>query len=684
MFGLKMVFLGILLSHALTLFAQGKQVDTTLFLQEVVVTGSRGARPITRTPGSVQVLTPLVLRNSPGQSVDEFLTMVSGINTTRSDGISDMHSQVSIRGLSGNEQGRTLVLLDGIPINTSDDGSVNWNSIHVDHVQRIEVCKGPGSSLYGNHALGGVIHIISRKPTVPLALHVSGSCGSLGTWKGSVGLSGYLKDRWAWWISGYYQRSDGFNNVPVHLRTEPDYSVARFVKEGGVYAKLSFAPTPLFQTEFSADVYRDQRGEGEKILAANGEYRRFDHERFQTRFYGEQGLFSYQLAVYFQRQHYFKLDERLNAEEYQRFDVKSHRDDWGAILQLRLSGRNHDFAVGGEFKNGHVDGGDYYVTSPDRVLNRGTMTLASLFVQEELDFWQERLWLQLALRYDHAFFHDGWFEAAGEQVTDFYGYNGRLKHHRWDHFSPRVAFRFNPFSALSMYFSYSQGFRASILDDLCRSGWMWVGPKIANPALGPERLKHYEAGGTWRIVSGLSLSSSLYTARGEDFLYYVATGEKMWGKRDIFRRENVSRVEMKGLEAELDCVLATGLKFHLNYAYSSSRIKDFEKKPELNGKRLTYAPKEQWKGYLLWTGKGASAMVRGLYKSKQYTAEDNSTFIAGFSVWDVQLSKWFFRHRLNVGAEVLNVFDCRYMNTRDYISAGRLIRLKLALNLTIS
>lgn len=661
--------------------AENVVVDTNLVLQEAVITGSRSEHPVTQSPGSIQVVTPLVLRNSPAQSVDDILTMISGVNTTRSDGISNIHSNVSIRGLSGDEQGRTLVLFDGIPINTSDEGSVNWNSIHMDNVQRIEVFKGPGSSLYGNSAMGGVINIISKKPLAPFSLNASGAYGSLNTWKGSLGISSRMSDRLAIFLSGYYNQSDGFNNIPDSLRTTPDYSVARFMKEGGLYTKLLITPSPLFNVDVSYDLYRDKRGEGEKIKAPDGEYRHFNHDRLQSRFYGSKGKFSYNAALYFQRQDYFRLDERIKKEEYQRFDVKSHRDDWGAILHTRFTSKHNDFAIGGEFKNGSIDGGDYYVTSPDKVLNQGTMTIVSVFIQDELNFWQEKFWLQLAVRYDNALFHKGRFEAEGENVADFNSYNGNLKSNRWEHFSPRAALRFNPTKSISTYISYSQGFRASILDDLCRSGWMWVGPKIANPSLGPEQLDNYEIGGTFWLTPRLSFSPSCYYAKGKDFLYYVATGEKMWGTRDIYRRENVSKVDMKGIEADIDYLPVNGLKINLNYSYNVPKIKDFTEKPELNNKILTYAPKNQVKGYILWTGGIVDAMFRGRYKSRQYTAEDNSTSIPGFAVWDAQISRWFFHHRLYAGAEIINMFNNRHMNTRDYVSAGRLVNIKLALSI---
>lgn len=665
--------------HAAT-FARTEVADTALILHEVVVTGSRTERPVTQSPGSISIVTPVLLRNSPAQSVDDILTMISGVNTTRSDGLSTMHTNVSIRGLAGDEQGRTLVLFDGIPINTSDGGTVNWNSIHMDNVQRIEVFKGPGSSLYGNNAMGGVINIISKKPLSPFSINASGSYGSLNTWKSNLGISSRMSDKFSVFLSGYYNKSDGFNNIPDSLRTSPDYSVARFMKEGGLYGKIIYNPAKLFNVELAYDLYKDKRGEGEKIKAPDGEYRHFNHNRAQGRFYGEKGKFSYNAAVYFQRQDYFKLDERLKGDDYQRFDVKSNRDDWGAILHLRLSGKHNDLAIGGELKNGSIDGGDHYVTSPDEVLNKGTIRILSVFAQDELNLFNQKIWLQLALRYDNAYFHDGWFEANGENVSDFNTYNGKLKNNRWEHFSPRASLRFNPSDAVSFYLSYSQGFRASILDDLCRSGWMWVGPKIANPELGPEQIDNYEVGATFWLGRKLSLSPSFYYAKGKDFLYYVATGEKMWGKRDIYQRQNISRVDVKGVEADLNFTPVNGLKINVNYSYNDPKVKDFKEKPELNNKTLTYAPKNQVKGYILWTGGFLDLMVRGRYKSKQYTAEDNSTAIDGFTIWDAQISKWFFHHHLNIGGEIINIFNNRHMNTKDYMSAGRLMNVKLAVS----
>lgn len=673
--------ISLLLSSLILSARQYAPADTVLRLEEVIITGSRTERPVSQSPGRIDIVRPVVLQNSPAQSIDDILSMLSGINTTRSEGMSTMHTNVSIRGLSGDEQGRTLVLYDGIPLNTSDEGSVNWNSLQMENIARIEVFKGPGSSLYGNNAMGGVINIISKKPSETFSLRTSASYGTLNTWLYNLGISSKLSEKWAVSLSGFYNKSDGFNNVPDSLRTTPDYSIARFMKEGGIFGKILCTPTPLFNIDLAYDLYKDKRGEGEKIQAPDGEYRHFNHHRIRSRFFGEKKSFSYNLALYFQRQNYFKLDERIKNKQYQRFDVKSDRDDWGAILNLNFSGKNNSFSIGGEYKNGSIDGGDYYVTSPDKVLNKGTMTFLSAFIQEEISFLQKKFWLQLALRYDNAYFHKGHFEAIGENVTDFNNYNGDLKSNRWEHFSPRAALRYNPTPHISAYLSYSQGFRASILDDLCRSGWMWIGPKIANPELGPESLDNYEIGATFHFLQHFTLAPSVYYAQGKDFLYYIATGEKMWGKRDIYQRQNISKVDVKGVEADLNYTSSFGLSINLNYSYNESKIKEFGERPELNDKMLTYAPKQQIKGSLLWTGGIADVTIRGRYKTKQYTSEDNSTSIPGFSVWDLRISKWLFKHRFYIGGEAINIFDNRHMNTKDYMSAGRLLNLKIAINI---
>ncbi|HPM91155.1 MAG TPA: TonB-dependent receptor, partial [Tenuifilaceae bacterium] len=142
--------------------------EDLIFLNEVTVSATRTESRIADIPGRIEMITPEKISLASYQSVDELLTLIPGVHTARSFGLFSYRSSVSMRGVSSKEQGRTLVLLDGIPMNKADGGSVNWNLISTREIERIEVVKGPGSALYGGNAMGGIINVVTQKPTRPL------------------------------------------------------------------------------------------------------------------------------------------------------------------------------------------------------------------------------------------------------------------------------------------------------------------------------------------------------------------------------------------------------------------------------------------------------------------------------------------------------------------------------------
>jgi len=92
---------------------------------EVVVTANRGASCIADVPARVTLISSAAIESRPVTSVDEILATVPGLNISRSFGIFSHKSTVTMRGLSGNEQARVLVMIDGVPVNKSNGGSVN-------------------------------------------------------------------------------------------------------------------------------------------------------------------------------------------------------------------------------------------------------------------------------------------------------------------------------------------------------------------------------------------------------------------------------------------------------------------------------------------------------------------------------------------------------------------------------
>ena len=133
---------------------------TALQTEQVIVTGSRQPEPLASAASSINILSKESIRNRNHLRMDEALQTVPGVTL--------VGENVNIRGGSGyNRLGgsRSLVLLDNVPILTSDLGSANWNIIPVTEIDHMEVLKGAASSLYGSGALSGVINILTRQPS---------------------------------------------------------------------------------------------------------------------------------------------------------------------------------------------------------------------------------------------------------------------------------------------------------------------------------------------------------------------------------------------------------------------------------------------------------------------------------------------------------------------------------------
>src|SRR5712664_55845 len=174
-----LVFL-LLLPAASPLPAHAQEAER---LEPVVVTATRAEQPIGEAPASVTVLSREDIRQGAGQSLDDLLRQVPGFSLFRrsSSLVSHPTTQgVSLRGIGPSGTSRALVLLDGVPINDPFGGWVYWNRIPLQSIEQIEVVHGGGSSVWGNYAVGGVVHVLTRRP-VERAAFFEASYGSHDT-----------------------------------------------------------------------------------------------------------------------------------------------------------------------------------------------------------------------------------------------------------------------------------------------------------------------------------------------------------------------------------------------------------------------------------------------------------------------------------------------------------------------
>ena len=132
--------------------------QTVLVGEQIVITSSRQPENLASAAGSINLIGKNELARRNSFRLDEALLSVPGVTM--------VGENINIRGGSGyNRLGgsRTLILLDGVPILTSDLSDANWNILPVTEVEHIEVSKGASSSLYGSGALSGVVNIITKQ-----------------------------------------------------------------------------------------------------------------------------------------------------------------------------------------------------------------------------------------------------------------------------------------------------------------------------------------------------------------------------------------------------------------------------------------------------------------------------------------------------------------------------------------
>ena len=126
--------------------------------EEVVVTAGKYEQKISELPVSATVIPSSEFSEKYFTSLSEALRFAPGVQM--------VEDQVSIRGSSGYSRGagtRVLVEIDGFPIYSGDTGEITWEMVPVTEIDRVEIIKGPASSLYGSTALGGVINVITKK-----------------------------------------------------------------------------------------------------------------------------------------------------------------------------------------------------------------------------------------------------------------------------------------------------------------------------------------------------------------------------------------------------------------------------------------------------------------------------------------------------------------------------------------
>lgn len=155
-------------------------------LAPIVVSGSREPQRVDRVTADVVVIDAERIRASSADSVEELLRREAGVQVSRNGGPGHT-AGVFIRGAGS---GNTVVLIDGVRVGSGTLGQVEFESLGLSQIDRIEVLRGPGSSLYGADAVGGVVQIFTKRGEGDARFSANGAIGGERSYQAGVGVSG--------------------------------------------------------------------------------------------------------------------------------------------------------------------------------------------------------------------------------------------------------------------------------------------------------------------------------------------------------------------------------------------------------------------------------------------------------------------------------------------------------------
>jgi iron complex outermembrane receptor protein len=677
--------------------------DTSITTKEIQITGYRN-RDVLNQSDRINIITLKNIESAPVQNIPALIDYSPGVTMNNTFGIFSSKAIVTLHGLPANDQSRTLVLLDGIPLNKSDEGSVNWNMINKNNIQSIKVMKGPGPAKYGSGAMGGVIEITSKRPAKIIEGEIQAEYGTYNTIGTNIGLSGALNDTSSghvlyWGISGFGRESDGYITELDQFKTFADtILVPTYLKELNGNVKLGYTFNRNQKAEIQFNYYDDIRGNGVKVFENLGAYSTHRTYSGIAKYSGKCGIIKWNANFFDLHENYIRQYEYMKEGEYKLYCANSIRQDMGGNIEMTTNRfLRHELTTGINYKIGSVNGTDTYYTSTDIIYNKGKMHTIAVFLQDGMKFMKDRLQINAGIRYDFAMFYDGLFAIDYPSYSiEFYENfeNRTIPSKQWIAFCPRLSAQYKFTETDRTYLSIARGFRAPILDDMTRTGKRKGGFSRANPDLKPELITTYEIGGDKALINSLTASVSVFYSLGQDFMYYVSTGDTVnmgYKLSPILKKQNISKVEIYGSEVEFKYNFNEVTSIFANYSYTHAQIMEYRLADEktdscLTGKYLTDVPNHKIGTGITWMNKIVNTSVLFKYVGKTWINDLNvideeylkTDRFPDYTTLNIRFERPIVK-KLITSLSIENIFNTIFVNNDAQRNPGRLINGSLKL-----
>jgi outer membrane receptor protein involved in Fe transport len=539
--------------------------EGSLLLSDVVVTATRGLEPAKTVAATVPVLPRAAIATSPARTTDDLLREMPGVELPRtSSAVSGPEEIVSIRGA---DEGRTLVLLDGVRLNDPWGEWIQWNRAPRFQLDRVEVLEGGGSSLYGNYAMGGVISLVS-KPIVSRGYHLLAGGGSRSAADASLYGSTVL-GRLGVSLGGDYGRGGGYTLLRPDQRGPVDRPST--VARGNVNARAEYALRGGSSVFASGGYFGDDRSLGTPLSEPN---QRHIWSGMAGATLASVLTGTLELRGFGQDQHYESRASRVSADRASEALLVAQRipshDLGGSVRWSRAAGVLETVAVGGDFRHmvGRLDEDVYSggVVSGTRTAG-GTQEVGGAYLQAVLAPI-DRLRIEASLRFDAWRSHGGSRVDATTDPATVTTYPDKSN----SAFAPRIGVRYALSPSLTVRSSFYRAFRAPTLSEEYRTFFAGPNTFMGNPALTPEYLTGVDLGLDWQPVPEIELRATAFLNDYKDLDDFTFLAPGPTPGSAILQRQNVGAARSRGIEGEVAVRPVREVTLAASYNYDHARV----------------------------------------------------------------------------------------------------------------
>jgi len=604
-------FLGILLLSVIILprpvFAEDNSPYERRYvtdLEKIVVTPSKVEQGYRFSTQNISIITDEDIESTGVTEITEILDLLPSVDIVEYGSAGSLRS-VHTRGAASSQ---VLTLIDGRPINTPRDGITDFNQISLSNIERIEVLRGPISSIYGAGAIGGVINIITKSGKEKRQTEILTKGGSFSTKLCTLSQGQKIKD-FDYFVSYDYLASHGH-------RDNADYL------SNNVNAKFGYELNDDNRISLSSGYFNSEVGSPGWITSQDLNDRNEAFKKYIDATYNGKIIEGQDITLKL-----FNSSDRFEfTEEFNPLDKDSHcAKIYGVDAQVsQVMFDIFRTAFGLSYQ-------DHRLNSSNS--NKHRYNLRGAYLESELDFFEIGT-LKLGVRWD-----------------DYSNFGDRL--------SPSASFNTWIFDKIKFHGLVAKSFRAPTFNDLYwpREDYIFWGVE-GNETLGPEKAESYEVGISGYFIKGIKTDITLFKTDVKDMIEWVA--DSLWWSRP----ENISSVEMKGIETEAEYVLKERLKVNFNYGYLEAENKNTQK-------WLVYRPHHLYKLKLSYSPESRYEIsLSGIYKTKRFANPSNTSILDHYYAINSN-----FTYRLSEVARLLfeakNILDKEYQEMRNYSLPGR-------------